>query len=159
MVLYVDEAGGSWKPYPQSLTVSVKEDGCHPALFPLLAGQAVDFHFDGPAHHLFSYSELGAFDLGEAPPGSVKTVAFGRKAPRGLGEIKIFCRLHPSERATVLVMRNPFWAWLPAEGGAFHLRMPAGSYRLMKWQEGRNVPLKRFRIRPGQSTRLKFSKA
>lgn len=104
-----------------------------PALLVVPTGATVRFpNRDGFFHNVFSYSSAARFDLGRYPRGESKDVQFEEP-----GLVKVYCEVHESMRAAVLVVDHPFWA-RPDEDGRFRIEgVPAGSYILVAWHADR----------------------
>jgi plastocyanin len=85
-------------------------------------------HFD---HNVFSRSKAApAFDLDRYPYGQSKTRQFDK-----VGVVQVFCNIHPSMRAMIVVTPNKFFARADAEGRFKITGVPAGRYELVAWQE------------------------
>ncbi len=123
-------------------------------LLPILAGTAVDFtNHDRIYHNVFSYSQPAPFDLGRRAQGEKRTVVFDKLPPRGIGIIKINCEIHANMRATVLVMRNPYWVVLPETGGPYRLdNLPPGTWTLTGWHAGLAAEPVTVTVRAGETT-------
>ncbi|MBK7092621.1 MAG: hypothetical protein IPH59_13030 [bacterium] len=117
-----------------------KDQSFVPEILPILVGTTVDFpNLDPVFHNVFSYSKAKKFDLGRYPKGHSKSVTFDTP-----GLVKVFCEIHSSMRAHILVLEQPFFA-LASEDGSFRIpNVPAGNYTLNVWQE--NVPEKQVNI-------------
>jgi plastocyanin len=95
-------------------------------------GAQVEFpnwdHFD---HNVFSRSAAApAFDLDRYPYGYSKTKYFDK-----VGVVQLFCNIHPSMRAIILVTPNSFFTRADANGH-FELKgMPPGNYELVAWSD------------------------
>jgi plastocyanin len=85
---------------------------------------------DSTPHNLFSASPGNSFDLGVVPPGAVREQRFEQG-----GLVRVFCNLHPSMVAYILVLDTPFYA-APAADGSFRLTgLPKGAGKLIVWHE------------------------
>jgi hypothetical protein len=81
-------------------------------------------------HNVFSLSPEGPFDLGLYGRGEAKTARFDRS-----GVVRVYCNVHASMRALVLVLETGLVAQ-PGADGSFRLeRVPAGDYVLHAWHE------------------------
>jgi plastocyanin len=85
-------------------------------------------HFD---HNVFSRSAAApAFDLDRYPYGYSKTKRFEK-----VGVVQLFCNIHPSMRAIILVTPNSFFTRADASG-RFELNgMPSGQYEVVAWSD------------------------
>ncbi len=63
-------------------------------------------------------------------PGTTKSIAFRRE-----GVVRVFCNIHPSMSAVIVVLQSPYFA-VSAKNGNFQITgVPAGSYRLHVFHE------------------------
>jgi len=103
-----------------------------PAFLVVVAGQTVDMpNQDEVAHNVYSVSDAKRFNLGYYAKGEPKGVNFDRP-----GLVDVFCLIHHFMRAKILVLPNPYYSTVAADG-SFHIRnIPAGQYTLSFWGEG-----------------------
>jgi plastocyanin len=88
---------------------------------------------DSIFHNVFSFSGPNAFDLGLYPRGESRSVRLMHP-----GEVHLYCSIHESMSATVLVVPTPHHA-LCAPDGSFRMDgVPPGRYRLRTWNA--NLP-------------------
>ncbi len=117
--------------YPQMIQ---RDQDFHPSVMAILVGTTVDFpNLDPVYHNVFSYSKAKKFDLGRYPKGKSKSVTFDNP-----GLIKVFCEIHPSMRAHILVLEQPHFAVTNPDGSYRIANVPPGVYTLRVWQE--NAP-------------------
>lgn len=83
-------------------------------------------------HNVFSYSKTKRFDLGRTPKGEVKTVTFDKA-----GTVAVFCEIHKWMRGAVLVVENPYYATVRADGTFTIPNVPPGKYKLSIWHAER----------------------
>jgi len=102
-----------------------------PHVLPVSVGTVVDFpNFDPIFHNAFSNYNGQIFDIGLYPPGTTKSIAFRRE-----GVVRVFCNIHPSMSAVIVVLKSPYFT-LSAQNGAFSIpTVPPGSYRLHVFHE------------------------
>ena len=104
-----------------------------PSLLVVPEGTTVRFPNHDPFfHNVFSYSGAGRFDLGRYPRGESKDVTFEEA-----GLLKVYCEVHESMRAAILVVENPFWAQPDAEGRFRMEGVPVGEHTLVVWHADR----------------------
>lgn len=108
-----------------------KDASFDPPFLVVPAGQTVAMANDDTIYHnVFSYSRPNDFDLGLYPAGEQRAVTF-----RQPGVVRVYCSIHESMRALVLVVPSP-WYGRVAPSGAFRIRgVPPGRYRLRVWND------------------------
>lgn len=101
-----------------------------PHILPVLAGTTIDFPNADPIfHNAFSSYSGQIFDVGLYPPKTSRSVRFQRP-----GIVRVFCNIHPSMSAIILVLETPYFTVTPHDG-SFHLDVPPGSYDLSVFHE------------------------
>ena len=101
-----------------------------PHILPVMTGTTVDFPNADPIfHNAFSSYNGQIFDVGLYPPGSSRAVRFTR-----LGVLRVFCNIHPTMSAIILVLNTP-WFVTTAKNGSFELNVPPGEYELSFFHE------------------------
>ena len=95
------------------------------------AGSTVAFpNFDRIYHNVFSLSEIARFDLGLYRNGASRSVTFAKP-----GVIRIYCNIHPSMSAFLVVVEGKAYAKTGADGTALLPPVRPGTYRLSVWHE------------------------
>ncbi len=102
-----------------------------PHVLAITKGTIVDFpNFDPIFHNAFSNYNGQVFDIGLYAPGATKSIPFRRE-----GVVRVFCNIHPSMSAVIVVLRSPYFA-VSAKNGSLQITgVPAGSYRLHVFHE------------------------
>jgi plastocyanin len=101
-----------------------------PHILPIVAGTTVDFpNFDPIFHSAFSSYSGQIFDVGLYPPGTSRSVRFARS-----GVVRVFCNIHPTMSAVILVLDTPWFA-STAKNGSFEMDIPPGDYELSVFHE------------------------
>lgn len=85
---------------------------------------------DNILHNVFSLSGANRFDLGLYRRGEGKMATFD--AP---GVVRIYCNVHHSMVAYVVVVETPFYTIAGADGGFTLSGLPPGRGKLMVWHE------------------------
>jgi plastocyanin len=158
LCVYLEGEAGSFPPPAEHAVLDQQDRAFTTDLLPILVGTSVDFtNHDRIYHNVFSYSEPQKFDLGRRGAGEMRTVVFDKLPPRGPGVLLVNCEIHTNMHATILVLRNPFWAVLPETGGAFEIRnVPPGTYTLTGYQ-GSLKPLPvTVKVTAGQSAQAEL---
>jgi plastocyanin len=102
-----------------------------PHVLAITVGTVVDFpNFDPIFHNAFSNYNGQVFDIGLYPPGTTRSLAFRRE-----GVVRVFCNIHPTMSAVIVVLKSPHFA-TSAKNGVFEIEhVPAGSYRTHVFHE------------------------
>ena len=83
-------------------------------------------------HNVFSYSKTKRFDLGRYPKGESHNVTFDSP-----GGVSVFCEIHKWMRGAILVVDNPYYVTVNADG-TFNLpNVPPGKYKVSVWHAER----------------------
>lgn len=102
-----------------------------PHILPVQVGTTVDFpNYDPIFHNAFSNFSGQLFDLGLYAPGTSKAIRFDRE-----GIVRIFCNIHASMSAVIVVVNSPYFA-VTGENGAFSIpNVPEGPALLRVFHE------------------------
>lgn len=104
-----------------------------PSILVVPAGTTVNFpNHDRFFHNVFSYSKPKRFDLGRYPKGESKTVTFDKS-----GGVAVFCEIHKWMRGAVLVVDNPYYDTVSADGTFRIPNVPPGKYKVSVWHPER----------------------
>lgn len=124
------DSAGTSQPPPEIRQVSIRFD---PRVLAIPVGTEVAFpNMDPVFHNVFSYSPTRRFDLGRYGKGRSRSVTFDEP-----GLVKVFCDVHASMSAYILVVDSP-WVTQPDAGGNFAIDdVPAGTHRMTLWHPDR----------------------
>jgi plastocyanin len=102
-----------------------------PHVLAVTVGTVVDFpNFDPIFHNAFSNYNGQIFDIGLYAPGTTRSIAFHRQ-----GVVRVFCNIHPSMSAVIVVLKSPYFS-ISGKNGAFDVSaVPRGWYRLHVFHE------------------------
>ncbi len=102
-----------------------------PRVLPVPVGSRVQFPNEDPIlHNVFSVSPGNSFDLGIYRNGPPKEKRFDQP-----GLVRVFCNVHQTMVAYILVLSTPYYAQ-PGEDGSFTLSgLPRGAGKLTVWHE------------------------
>ncbi len=118
-----------------------------PHVLAVQAGTVVDFPNADPIfHNAFSSYSGQIFDVGLYPPGDSRSVRFARP-----GVVRVFCNIHQSMSALIVVVNSPYFAVTDARG-LFSINAPAGDYELRIYHERATDQTLRALARPLQVT-------
>lgn len=102
-----------------------------PHVLAITVGTVVDFpNYDPIFHNAFSNFDGQVFDIGLYPPGTSRSIAFRRE-----GVVRVFCNIHPTMSAVIVVLRSPYFAVSNKSGVVQISDVRAGSYRLHVFHE------------------------
>jgi plastocyanin len=102
-----------------------------PHILAVEVGASVAFpNYDPIFHNAFSSYDGRVFDLGLYPPGTTRSVKFDRP-----GIVRVFCNIHSSMSAVIVVVDGPWFATTTA-GGAFEIAgVPDGEFTIHVFHE------------------------
>jgi plastocyanin len=131
VVVWLDPANGAApQTPPASASIAHRKKTFVPHVVAVRTGSKVTFpNLDPFFHNAFSNYSGQTFDIGLHPPGSTRQVTFTRP-----GIVRIFCNIHPTMSAVIVVLNSPWFAVTDASG-AFRIEAPPGEYRLQVFHE------------------------
>jgi plastocyanin len=102
-----------------------------PHVLPVRVGTVVSFPNADPIfHNAFSTFFGQVFDVGLYAPGTTREVAFRRP-----GVVRVFCNIHPTMSAVIVVVPTGWFA-ASAKTGTFSIEnVPPGEYRMVVFHE------------------------
>ena len=116
---------------PEHSQLLQKDKMFHPHVLAVSVGSVVDFPNADPIfHNAFSSFDGQLFDVGLYPPGTSRSIHFRRP-----GIVRVFCNIHPSMSAVIVVLDTPYFAKADAEGRYQIPGVPAGTYELRVFDE------------------------
>jgi plastocyanin len=118
-----------------------------PSFLVVVAGQSLEMANDDAIYHnVFSYSRPNDFDLGLYPAGETRTLVL-----RHAGVVKMYCSIHESMNATILVVPTRWFATVGASGSYALSGVRPGRYRAVVWAERLPVTTRVIEIAAGQT--------
>jgi plastocyanin len=116
---------------PEHVQLLQKNKMFHPHVLPITVGSIVDFPNADPIfHNAFSSFDGQIFDLGLYAPGTSKSIHFHEP-----GVVRVFCNIHPTMSAVILVLDTPYFARVGRDGRYRIPKVPPGSYELRVFDE------------------------
>lgn len=108
-----------------------KDKMFHPHVLVVTVGSVVDFPNADPIfHNAFSSFDGQIFDVGLYAPGTSKSIRFHQA-----GIVRVFCNIHPSMSAVIVVLDTPYFAKAKRDGRYQIPNVPPGSYELRVFDE------------------------
>lgn len=102
-----------------------------PHVLAVQVGATVDFpNYDPIFHNAFSNYDGQVFDVGLYPPGTSQAVAFRRS-----GIVRVFCNIHSTMSAVIVVLPTPYFATTRSDGSFEIGGVPPGAYTLHVFHE------------------------
>ena len=102
-----------------------------PSVLPILVNSQVVFPNSDPIlHNAFSTAQNNAFDTGIYGKGEGETNLF-----KNVGVVRVYCNVHHSMMASILVLNTPFFATPDAQGRFQFKNVPTGPGELFVWHE------------------------
>jgi plastocyanin len=102
-----------------------------PHVLAIRVGTTVDFpNLDPIYHNAFSNYDGQLFDVSLYPPGSSRSVRFTRP-----GIVRVFCNIHASMSAVIVVLDTPYFAVTGAKGTFEISDVPPGQYVMKAFHE------------------------
>lgn len=112
-------------------TMVQKDKRFTPHILAIESGTTVDFpNFDPIFHNAFSNFNGQIFDIGLYPPGTSRSIRFTEP-----GIVKIFCNIHPSMSATIVVVGSPYFTVTDHHGRYSFANVAPGTYRIHFFHE------------------------
>jgi hypothetical protein len=130
-VVYLEAIDGQvpLQPPASRPTLDQKDLTFVPQVLPVMRGTTVEFtNHDGIYHNVFSLSDAKKFDVGRRPTGERVPVTFERA-----GVIRIFCDIHATMSAYIVVLETPWFATVDEQGRWAVSGVPPGRYLLNAW--------------------------
>jgi plastocyanin len=121
---------------PHKAVIEQKDKMFLPHVLAIPVGSSVEFpNYDPIFHNAFSNFEGQIFDVGLYPPRTTRSVKFHRE-----GIVRVFCNIHPSMSAVIVVLRSPYFDVTDA-GGSFRIQdVSPGEYTLKVFHERATEP-------------------
>ncbi len=117
--------------HPGHARLLQKDKMFHPHVLAINVGSVVDFPNADPIfHNAFSSFDGQIFDVGLYPPGTTRSIRFRRP-----GMVRVFCNIHPSMSAVIVVLDTPYFTSAGPDGRYQIAGVPDGSYELHVFDE------------------------
>jgi plastocyanin len=135
---------------PRTARMRQRDARFAPPFLVVAAGTPVEMANDDAIYHnVFSYSKPNDFDLGLYPAGETRKLVL-----RHPGVVKLYCSIHESMNATVLVTPTRWFDVVDAKGGYAITGIRPGRYRVVMWAERLPTAAQEIEIGTGQAPAL-----
>lgn len=131
VVVYLTGPGAAIAPRVKMATPELAQinQSFQPHVLGIPVGTTVEFpNMDRVYHNVFSYSKTRRFDLGYYGKGKSKRVTFNKP-----GIVQVFCDIHSTMSAYVLVVDTPLVTQPGDDGNYTFPDLPDGKYTLTVW--------------------------
>ena len=119
------------RPQPSNAVITLKGKAFSPRVVVVPVGGTVEFPNQDPIfHNVFSVSGENRFDLD-----LYKKPKSGAWTFRTPGLVRVYCNIHPQMSGFVIVLDNPYWARVGADGRYSIADVPAGTWVAKAWHE------------------------
>ncbi|MGA7409926.1 MAG: hypothetical protein WBW33_05535 [Bryobacteraceae bacterium] len=127
VVIWLEPSGKTVPIVPsQHVRMIQKDKRFDPHVLAVDVGTTVEFpNLDPIFHNAFSSFDGQIFDLSLYPPGTSRSIHFTHT-----GVVRIFCNIHPSMSALIVVLNSPYFAITGKDGHFTISDVPGGQYRL-----------------------------
>ena len=113
-----------------------------PSVLPIMQGSLVVFpNADPILHNAFSTAQVNGFDTGVYGKGEGESNTF-----KNVGVVRVYCNVHHSMMANILVLNTPFFATPDAQGRFQFKNLPVGPGELFVWHERATLLRKAFTV-------------
>jgi plastocyanin len=132
VAVWLSASGGAGTRQPKKHAQMLQKDKKFvPHVLVVETGTTVDFpNLDPIFHNAFSNFNGQIFDLVLYPPGSSKSVTFRRP-----GIVRVFCNIHPSMSAIIVVVDSSYFTTTDEDGGFSIPDVAPGAYRVHFFHE------------------------
>lgn len=137
---------------PQTVVLDQRHLAFDPGILVISTGSTVVFpNNDRVLHNVFSFHEGTPFDLGTYPVGRVRRVTFDTP-----GVNRLFCNIHPSMAAYIIVVDSPYFALAESDGTFVMRAVPQGQFRYHGWRAGSPKISDAITIGPGSRLEVRW---
>ena len=138
----------------KNVVIDQKNKSFVPGWAVIRRGTTVEFpNHDNIYHNVFSHASGNSFDLGLYNSGSpAKTHAF-----QAAGPVDIYCNIHPSMAASVLVVPNDLYAKVQADGTFAIAQVPSGQRKIVAWAPGSTPATQWIELSPNGTTDIELT--
>lgn len=152
VVIYIERAPIAATPKDRA-EMSQRNTTFVPGALVVSQGQVVDFpNQDKFYHNVFSLSPRNEFDLGLYRSGVSKSARMNEP-----GEVNVYCNIHPTMVAKILVVQNPYYTVASPDGRYRLERVPPGHYTLVAWSPAHIAEKRTIEVKAGGQLVVDFS--
>jgi plastocyanin len=131
-VVWLEHPGSRQPGRPGRVVLDQRNTAFVPRVLAVRLGTTIEFpNNDRVFHNGFSFHNGKRFDLGLYPVGAIKTEIFDRP-----GLSRVFCNIHPTMAAYIMVVDSPYFAVTNGRGEFVISAVEPGSYVYKAWRPG-----------------------
>jgi plastocyanin len=131
VVVWLEPLNAAAPLQPKRAEMIQKQKMFLPHVLAIPVGSTVNFpNYDPIFHNAFSNYSGQLFDVGLYPPKTNRAVQFRRE-----GIVRVFCNIHPSMSAVIVVLTTPYFAVSSRDGSFTIPNVPPGNYQLHVFHE------------------------
>jgi len=131
VAVWLEPIGAARPPAAERARMLQKDKTFQPHLLIVTVGSTVEFpNLDPIFHNAFSNYDGQIFDVGLYPPGTTRSIRFSRP-----GIVRVFCNIHSSMSAIIVVLDTPYFAVTKADGRFEIGGVPEGEHDLKFFHE------------------------
>lgn len=150
VVVYLEKVSGKYPAPKKHVQLDQKYLQFTRRVLPLLKGTTVDFTNHDPVYHnVFSNSQINKLELGRKKNGDTVSV----KMDKAEIPVKVYCEIHSSMRAYILVLENPYFATVEPDQTFEIAGIPPGTYTLTAWHDFWAPVQMKVKIKKGKTTK------
>ncbi|MCF6157060.1 MAG: hypothetical protein E3K32_00495 [wastewater metagenome] len=152
-IAYIENVPGKFAPPEEHAVMDQKNMTFIPHVLPILKGTTVDFlNSDTVRHNVYSPDDVADnMNLGTWFMGEVRSYTFNKP-----GVASIRCNVHVDMLAYILVLQNPYFGRVDAEGRFSIPDVPAGNYTVKLWNERLKTEDQQVRVISGPPAKVEF---
>lgn len=152
IVYFRPKAPSTVKPLPEPAQMVTKRKDFVPHILPITVGSSVQFPNEDPIlHNAFSTSKDNAFDTGVYGQGAGASYTFNHT-----GLVRVYCNVHHSMFAYVVVLDTPFYTRPGADGRFTLTGIPAGEGELVVFHDRGDPWRKRMSLDASQDVDVRL---
>jgi plastocyanin len=138
----------------KTVVIDQKDKNFAPSWAVIRRGTTIEFpNHDNIYHNVFSHASGNSFDLGLYNSGGpAKSHSF-----KSAGSVDIYCNIHPSMAASVLVVPNDLFAKVLPDGSFVINSVPSGQRKVVAWSPGTALATQWVELKTGDTADVELT--